>query len=110
MLVKTHLIVTDQYDDYRIKWVRRLIDTHPKLNDKGLPTFVIIANQGRLEMNTVNMGDVAAQAKKFTFPRGRGAITTDKGFIYIKEEKEEVLLGVVIHDHIRKYAPMYDEV
>lgn len=110
MLVKTHLIVTDQYEDYTVKWCGRLIDTNPVLKN-GMPTFVIITNSGRMEMNTIDLLEVERQAKKFTYPRGRGSVTTDKGYIYvITQGGEEKLLGVVIHNHIRKYAPMYDEV
>lgn len=62
-------------------------------------------------MNTIDLSEVERQAKKFTYPRGRGSVTTDKGFIYVKEDGGgEKLLGVVVHNHIRKYAPMYDEV
>lgn len=109
MLVKTHLIVTDQYEHYKTKWVKRLVDLNPIFSDNGNLQFVISANHGRMEMQTFDIGAVEAQAKKFTFPRGRGAVTTDKGYIYLKTDKGEELIGVVIHDHIRKYAPMYDE-
>ena len=109
MLVKTHLIVTDQYEDYTVKWCGRLLDCKPLLKN-GLPIFVIITNNGRMEMNTIDLSEVERQAKKFTYPRGRGSVTTDKGFIYVKEDGgREKLLGVVVHNHIRKYAPMYDE-
>lgn len=109
MLVKTHLIVTDQYEDYTVKWCGRLLDCKPIFKN-GLPIFVIITNNGRMEMNTIDLSEVERQAKKFTYPRGRGSVTTDKGFIYIKEDGGgEKLLGVVVHNHIRKYAPMYDE-
>ena len=109
MLVKTHLIVTDQWDEYSIKWVKRLIDTRPKLDEYGYPTFIIIAGSGRTEMKTFNIFDVEKQAKRSTAPRGRGSFTSDQGYIYIKEEKGETLIGVVTHNHIRKYSPMYDE-
>ena len=108
-LVKTHLIVTGQYEEYTVKWTGRLMDCNPVLKN-GMPIFVIIANNGRIEMNTIDLAAVELQAKKFTCPKGRGTVTTDKGFIYIKEVNgNEKVLGVVIHDHIRKYAQMYDE-
>lgn len=110
MLMKTHLIVKDQYDEFKTRWLKRILDTNPKLNEQGLPVFAIISSQGRMEMSTLDMTQLERQAKKFTYPRGRGARTTDKGYIYIKEDKDEVLIGVVEHVHIRKYAPMYDEV
>ena len=109
MLVKTHLIVKDQYDEFTVKWTGRLMDANVELKN-GLPVFVISTKQGRMELNTLDMFEVERAAKKFTYPRGRGSLTTDKGFIYVKERGgAEKLLGVVIHDHIRKYAPMYDE-
>lgn len=108
MLVKTHLIVTDQYEDYNIKWHKRLLDCNPIFKN-GLPVFIIISSTGRREVNTLNMKEVEKIAIKSTYPRGRGSITTDKARIYLKEEKGEILLGTVTHHHIRKYAPMYDE-
>ena len=110
MLVKTHLIVTDQYDEYETRWVKRLIETNPIFNEKGLPIFIITSNKGRIEVPTLNMNYLEKMAKKFTYPRGRGAVTKDKGYIYIKEEDKETLIGVVEHRHIRKYNQMYDEV
>lgn len=108
-LVKTHLIVKDQYEDYETKWCGRLLDADPEFKN-GMPVFVIICNSGRMELNTLDLSEVERQAKRFTFPRGRGALTADKGFIYVKEKgHKEKLLGVVVHKHIRKYAPMYDE-
>ena len=41
MLVKTHLIVVDQYDEYKVRWTKRLIETKPKLNENGLPVFIV---------------------------------------------------------------------
>lgn len=109
MLVKTHLFVKEQYDEFTIKWVKRILDCKPTLNDNGLPTFVIISNKGRIEITTCNFCYLEEIAKKHTYPRGRGSVTTDKGFIYIKEHDNENLIGVVIHNHIREYGQMYDE-
>lgn len=108
MLVKTHLIVTDQYEDYHIKWYNRLLDCKPVLKN-GLPIFVVASSTGRRELNTLDMKEVERIARKSTYPRGRGSVTTDKARIYLKEEDGEKLLGVLIHDHVRKYAPMFDE-
>ncbi len=108
-MIKTHLIVTGQWEEYDIKWCGRLLDVNPILKN-GMPIFVIIANGGRMELNTIDLAAVENAAKKFTCPKGRGSVTTDKGFIYVKAQGgEEKLLGVVVHNHIRKYAPMYDE-
>ena len=108
MKVKTHLIVKDQWDEYKIKWVRRLLDTKPKFTN-GVPIFVITAGGGRIELNTINMAEIEKWAKRMTRPRGRGSLTSDTGYIFVKEEKDEVLLGIICHDHVRQYAPMYDE-
>ena len=40
-MIKTHLIVTGQWEEYDVKWCGRLIDTNPVLKN-GMPTFVII--------------------------------------------------------------------
>ena len=110
MKVKTHLIVTDQYDEYAVKWSGRLIDCKPKFKN-NLPIFVVISKQGRVELNTLNMREVERTAKRLAWPKGRGSVTTDRVHIYIKEENGgEKLMGMVEKNHIRKYAPMFDEV
>ena len=109
MRVKTHLIITDQWDDYKIKWVKRLLDTKPKLDNYGYPTFIILSNSGRVEMKTLSINDLEKNAKRLSYPRGRGSFTSDTVRIYIKEEKQEVLIGYVIQNHHRQYSPMYDE-
>lgn len=109
MKVKTHLIVTDQYEEYEVKWHSRLIDTNPILKN-GMPIFVLISACGRMELNTIDLPYLEKQAKHFTYPKGRGSLTVDKCSIYIKEvDGNEKLIGTVTHNHIRKYAPMYDE-
>ena len=110
MRVKTHLIVTDQWDEYGVKWYGKIADSNP-LFKNNLPIFVIITKQGRVELNTLNLKEVEKVAKRMAFPRGRGSITTDKAYIYIKEENGgEKIMGVVERCHVRKYAPMFDEV
>lgn len=111
MLVKTHLIITEQNDDYEVKWHGRLIDTNPDLSKNGVPIFIIISSCGRIELNTIDMLYIEKIAKKFTQPKGRGALTKDTANIYIKEaDGNEKLIGCIVHNHIRKYAPMYDEI
>ena len=109
-MVKTHLIVTDVHDEYNVKWCGRIIDTKPLFkNDK--PIFVLKSSKTRVEMNTLNMESIERCARRITNPRGRAAVTTDKTNIYIKEESgKETLIGVVTHNHIKTYAPMYDRV
>lgn len=111
MRVKTHLIVTDQYENYSVKWHKRLIDSNPKLVN-GMPIFILIRHSGgRMELNTINLSYLEETAKRFSFPRGRESITVDKVDIYIKENNNsEKLMATVTHNHIRKYAPMYDEI
>lgn len=44
-----------------------------------------------------------------TEPRGRAAVTTDRARIYIKQiDNSEKLIGILTHDKIKTFAPMYD--
>ena len=52
MLVKTHLIITDQYDDYEVKYVAKLIDLTPSLTSRNSMSFVIVSRNSRYEVNT----------------------------------------------------------
>ena len=109
VLLKTHLIVVSTKEEYSIKWIGKILDTKPKIKN-GRPIFVIIGGGGRLEMNTSNMKEIERCAKLITRPKGRLAVTTDMAKIFIVEEDgNEKLLGVVRHDHIKKYAPMFDK-
>lgn len=110
VLIKTHLIVTDVHEEYSIKWCGRIVDTNPILQN-GMPIFVIIGSESRMELNTIDMKQIENCAKRLTRPRGRAAVTTDQAFIYIKEvDGKETCIGIVTHKHIKKYAPMYDQV
>lgn len=109
-MVKTHLIVTDIHEEYFVNWFGSLMDTSPLIKN-GLPVFVIISSTGRIELNTANINYIERCAKSITSPKGRQSITTDKARIYIKEEDgNEVYIGVVEHNHVKTYAPMYDKV
>lgn len=109
-MIKTHLIVTDIHDEYLVKWCGKIIDTNPALTN-GLPVFVLISSESRLEMNTIDMKRIEECAKKITRPHGRGAISTDKTYIYIKEMcGKETCIGVVTHNRVKSYAPMHDKV
>lgn len=110
MLVKTHLITIGQSDEYRIRYTEKIVNTKPILNKRGFPTFILISNKGRMEIETLNMVYLEQLAKNFANPRGRGAVTRDKTRVYIKEKDCEKLMMIVEKTHIRKYAPMYDEV
>lgn len=110
VFVKTHLIVTDVHEEYNIKWCGRIIDTKPKIKN-GMPIFSIVGSRGRMEVNTTDMARLEQCAKLLTQPRGRAAVTTDSARIFIQEEGDkETLLGVLIHRHVKSYAPMYDKV
>lgn len=110
MKVKTHLIVTDQYDDIVVKWVKYLRDTKPIFDRNGYPIFIVIGQNGRTEMHTFNLNEVEQIAKRILCAKGRASVTYDQSRIYIKTKSDEELIGVVTLTHTRKYAPMYDEV
>ena len=110
MKVKTHLIITDTHHEYHIKWIGKILDARPKIKN-GLPIFVIVGGKGRMEINTIDMARVEKCAKLMTNPRGRSAVTTDTSRIFIKEvDDNEMLLGVLTHNYVKTYAPMYDKV
>ena len=110
MLVKTHLIVTEQSDNYKVNWVKRIIETNPEFDDSGNLIFTIVVDNKRITVKTLDMVYLVERAKKNTYPRGRGSVTTDKALIYIKEKGDkDTLIAIVNHTHLRKYAPMYDE-
>ena len=110
VMVKTHLIITDIHDEYHIKWCGSIKDTTP-LMENGKPVFVIRSKEGAVEMNTVDMKYLEDVAKKMTVPRGRTALTTDTARINIKQiDGTEKTLGILTHDHIKQFAPMYDAV
>lgn len=107
--VKTHLIITSIQEEYEVNWCARIIDTKPLLRN-GKPQFIIISQQGRIELNTLDIKELERNAKLLTYPKGRAAITSDTSYIYIKEiENKETLIGVVVHKRIKKFAPMYDK-
>lgn len=109
-MVKTHLIITDIHEEYSIEWCGRIIDTKPLLRD-GFPVFVLVSSVSRVELNTANMQRLEDCAKHITNPRGRSAVTTDRTRIYIREvNNKETLIGVVTHNRVKSYAPMFDKI
>ena len=111
IMVKTHLIIKDIHEEYDINWCGKLFDAKPALNENGMPTFVIISSQSRVELNTIDINCLERCAKKLTSPKGRGAISVDKAYIYIKEVGgNEKLLGILTHKRVKTFAPMYDKV
>lgn len=110
-LIKTHLIITDIHEEYHVDWCGSIIDIKPKI-ENGRPVFIIRSqSEGGVEVNTTDMKYLEDVAKRMTAPRGRAAITTDTARIYIKQtDGTERLLGKVIHNHIKHFAPMYDKV
>lgn len=108
--VLTHLIVTNICNKYYIEWCGKIADTKPKFIN-GKPLFIIISSESRVELNTTDMIELERRAKLITEPRGRGAVSTDTAHIYIREENgHDKLLGRVIHDRVKTYAPMFDKV
>lgn len=108
--IKTHLICTDVHEEYNMKWCGRILDTNPKI-ENGKPIFIVIGSKGRMEYNTVDMKLLERAAKSVTDPHGRSAINTDQSRIYIQEvDGKETLLGIMTHNHVKTYAPMYDKV
>ena len=111
VMVKTHLIITDIHEEYHMNWCGKLIDTKPLLNDKGIPTFVIIGSKNRIEISTISINRLEDLAKQLTYPKGRSAITFDTARIYIKEiDGNEKLLGVLTDKRVKSFAPMHDAV
>lgn len=110
VLVKTHLIVTDVQEEYKMKWCGCIIDTKPKFKDNK-PIFILIGSGSRVELNTINMEEIERCAKHLTVPKGRGAISTDKVYVYIVEENEHnTLIGIFTHNRIKHYSQMFDKV
>ena len=108
--IKSHLIVTDVHEEYSIDWCGRVLDSNPIIKE-GKPIFAIVGSGGRMEVNTTDMRRIENCAKLLTRPRGRSAITSDTARIYIKEKNgTEKLLGILTHNHVKTYAPMYDRV
>lgn len=108
VIEKTKFIVLDVQDDFHTKWCGRIIDSKPILKNNK-PIFVIISSRCRLELNTTDINYVEKVAKKTTCPKGRQAMTSDSARIYIKEEDNEMLLGVVFHTRIKNFAPIYEK-
>ena len=108
--IKTHLIITDIHDEYHMNWCGKIAEAKPLLKD-GLPLFIIIGSQGRLELNTIDMKHLEHSAKLLTHPKGRSTVSIDTSRIYIKEvDGNDFLLGVMTHKNIKTFAPMHDKV
>ena len=52
--IKTHLIITDIYEEYDINWYGRLLDANPVIKDEK-PVFIIVEDNRRVELNTVDI-------------------------------------------------------
>ena len=110
-LIKTHLIITDVHDEYHMKWCGKIREADPAFNEMGLPMFAIIGSDKRINVSTVNMSHLEKCAKALTSPKGRSAVSTDTARVYIVEKNgNEKLLGVMTHNRVKKFAPMYDKV
>ena len=110
-MIKTHLVITDIHEEYHMNWCGKLLDAKPALNENGRPIFVIIGSQSRMELSTIDMNYLENCAKRLTYPKGRGAVSIDKAYIYIKEvDGHEKPLGVLTHKRVKSFAPMYDKI
>ena len=108
--LKTHLIITDIHDEYHMDWCGRIMDAQPQM-ENGKPLFVIIGSERRMEIATTDINRLEKAAKLLTHPKGRSAVSVDTARIYIKEVNgNEMLLGVLTHKNIKKFAPMFDKV
>lgn len=106
----SHLIVTDVHNEYSIRWIGKILDSKPKFKN-GKPIFIVVGSDGRMEFNTTDMARIENCAKMCTKPRGRSAISTDTARIYILEEDDnEKLMGILTHNRVKTFAPMYDSV
>lgn len=109
--VKTHLIISEIHEEYDVKWTGKFKDAKPLLNKEGLPLFIIISDDTRIELNTVSMKDIEACAKRIAHPKGRSAITSAVSRIYLKEvDGSERYMGSVTHRRVKKFQQMYDKV
>lgn len=107
--LKTHLIISDMHEEYFVKWTGKMSNVKPLIRN-GLPVFVVVGSDGRIELNTLDIKDIEKTAKSLTHPRGREVFTTDYARIYIVEEDEtETLMGKVTHNHIKQYQQMFDK-
>lgn len=110
VLVKTHLIITDIQDNYNIRWIGKILDSKPLFRN-NMPVFVIVGTNSRTEINTTDMKRLERRAKEMAIPRGRTALTSATSRIYIVEQNgNEKLLGVVEHNRVKSFSPMYDKV
>ena len=110
VLIKSHLIVTDVHEEYSMRWMGKILNCKPQFKN-GKPIFIVTGGSGRMELNTTDMKRIEHCAKLCTQPRGHSAITSDTARIYILEEDDnERLLGIMTHNHVKTYAPMYDSV
>lgn len=108
--LKTHLIIKDIHDEYNINWCGKIANVKPKIKN-GKPVFIIIGTRGRIEANTADMASLEHKAKLLTQPKGRTAVSTDSAYIYIQDiEDKEILMGVLQHNRVKTFAPMYDKV
>jgi len=104
---KTQFIVKDMHDEYDIKWVKKIFDTKPCL-ENGKPIFIIIGSKGRIEINTTDMIKLEKYAKLLTQPKGRGRVSADSSRILIKEKDgKETVLGVVFHHRVKHFVPIH---
>lgn len=108
--LRTHLIVTDVQDEYSINWCGKFSDASPMIKNE-LPIFIVVGDNGRFELNCLDIKLIENCAKRAARAKGRESFTSGQAYIYLLEEDEnEKLMGIVTHNRIKKYAPMFDKV
>lgn len=107
--IKMHLIIDSIDEAYSVNWCGKIREANPLIKN-GLPVFVVIGSNSRVEMNTINVTHLENCAKRLTRPKGREAFTSDTAHIYIKEvDGNEKLMCVVTHDRIKHFIPISDK-
>ena len=97
------------HEEYFVKWCGKLADAKPQFKN-GLPIFIIVGTDGRVELNTIDINTIEKCAKRLCHPHGRASITSDCSYIYLLEEDgNERLMGKVIQNHIKQYQQMFDK-
>ena len=55
--IKTHLIISDMHEEYFVKWTGKMSNVKPLIRN-GLPVFVVVGSDGRIELNTLDIKDI----------------------------------------------------
>lgn len=107
---KTHLIIKNIHEEYDVNWCGKFMGANPLLVN-GMPIFILVSAESRVEVNTWDMAEIEKVGKKMAEPHGREAITESAVRVYLKEKgSESRLMAIIKHRRVKKFAPMYDDV